>query len=95
MSTSQENNKSGISRRDALKLAGLSVGGMAVGGATSGQAGSKPPRGDLDTFYPTNDKTERYTYFDRLRMFIPGTPLGSDEMRITFLGSMIPPVRRA
>ncbi|MEI7633226.1 MAG: MBL fold metallo-hydrolase [bacterium] len=45
--------------------------------------------------YPTRQNTQRYSYFDRLRTFVPGTPLEPDEMRITFLGSMIPPVRRA
>ncbi len=40
--------------------------------------------------------TERYTYFENLPLFDPLTPLESNEMRITFMGSMIPlPVRLA
>ncbi len=40
--------------------------------------------------------TERYTYFDNLPLFDPLTPLEPNEMRITFMGSMIPlPVRLA
>ena len=99
MNTHHENNNSGISRRDALKLAGLSMGGLSMGGlAVGGTAGvqaagkqSKP----VDEFYPTRDKTDRYSYFEKLKAFHPGTPPEADEMRITFLGSMIPPVRRA
>ncbi len=46
---------------------------------------------------PTYDATETYTYFFRqLPTFNPLTPLASNEMRITFMGSMIPlPVRKA
>jgi ribonuclease Z len=53
--------------------------------------------------------TQEYAYFENLPKIIPwryefdgsgelsvtGTPLEEDEMRITFLGSMVPPVRRA
>ena len=45
---------------------------------------------------PTYHPTERYTYFEKLPPFDPLTPLETNEMRITFMGSMIPlPVRRA
>ena len=45
---------------------------------------------------PTYDATASYTYFDRLPPFDPLTPLATNEMRITFMGSMIPlPVRLA
>lgn len=45
---------------------------------------------------PTNAATQRYTYFQELPPFDPMTPLATNEMRITFMGSMIPlPVRRA
>ncbi|MDI9559866.1 MAG: hypothetical protein QM235_01595, partial [Pseudomonadota bacterium] len=38
--------------------------------------------------------TERYSYFESLPAFDPLTPLEPNEMRITFMGSMIPlPVR--
>ncbi len=40
--------------------------------------------------------TERYSYFEGLPAFDPLTPLEPNEMRITFMGSMIPlPVRLA
>ncbi len=45
---------------------------------------------------PTNAATQRYSYFQTLPPFDPLTPLETNEMRITFMGSMIPlPVRRA
>ena len=46
---------------------------------------------------PTYEATETYTYYYKeLPLFDPLTPLSNDEMRITFMGSMIPlPVRRA
>jgi len=50
---------------------------------------------DADNFYPTTRSTKHYSYFNNLPTFKPGTPLESGEMRIVFLGSMIPPVRRA
>ena len=45
---------------------------------------------------PAYEPTESYTYFDRLPPFDPLTPLETNEMRVTFMGSMIPlPVRLA
>lgn len=45
---------------------------------------------------PAYQAAERYSYFDRLPAFDPLTPLATNEMRITFMGSMIPlPVRLA
>ncbi len=45
---------------------------------------------------PTYKPTESYSYFQHLPPFDPLTPLASNEMRITFMGSMIPlPVRLA
>ncbi|HNX36267.1 MAG TPA: MBL fold metallo-hydrolase [Kiritimatiellia bacterium] len=45
---------------------------------------------------PTNAATQRYTYFQELPPLDPLTPLATNEMRIIFMGSMIPlPVRRA
>lgn len=46
---------------------------------------------------PTYIPTETYTYYYRdLPLFDPLTPLSNDEMRVTFMGSMIPlPVRKA
>lgn len=45
---------------------------------------------------PTYQQTATYTYFQKLPAFDPLTPLETNEMRITFMGSMVPlPVRRA
>ncbi len=45
---------------------------------------------------PTYNETQSYTYFRNLPPFNPLTPLSNNEMRITFMGSMIPlPVRKA
>jgi ribonuclease Z len=45
---------------------------------------------------PTNAATQRYTYYEELPPLDPLTPLETNEMRIIFMGSMIPlPVRRA
>jgi ribonuclease Z len=45
---------------------------------------------------PTNAATQRYSYFQNLPPMDPLTPLATNEMRIVFMGSMIPlPVRRA
>jgi ribonuclease Z len=71
-------------RRDMRKLSGLTLGGLAAGHTTSGKA-----RAD-----ETYDPTQCYTYFNQLEEFTPGTPLEPDEMRITFLGSTIPPTAR-
>jgi ribonuclease Z len=81
-----QDSKSGISRRDSLKFTGLALGGLAFGGAMSGpgaRAADDP-----------SDPAQRYTYFQGLDPFAPGTPLGDDEMRITFMGSGFPPPRR-
>lgn len=45
---------------------------------------------------PTYNQTASYSYVQTLEGFNPLTPLETNEMRITFMGSMIPlPVRRA
>jgi ribonuclease Z len=113
MSTNEENKMPALSRRDALKLAGLTMGGLAAGGAASAQPGGWPPGGgpgckpppDPEDFYPTRVKTDRYSYFDNLPPITPwgkdikgkvtGTKLRRDEMRITFMGSVVPMARRA
>ncbi len=57
---------------------------------------------DVPMFYrmvspdPTYQPTASYSYFHSLEAFDPLTPLETNEMRITFMGSMIPlPVRKA
>jgi ribonuclease Z len=95
--------EAGFTRRDTLKLSGMALGGLAMGG------GQTPPQGKLAAApqargrglcevgdcYPTSYKTDAYTYFDQLPLFDPLTPLDPDEMRISFLGSMVPPNYRA
>jgi ribonuclease Z len=45
---------------------------------------------------PAHKETESYSYYQHLPLLDPLTPLATNEMRITFMGSMIPlPVRLA
>jgi hypothetical protein len=45
---------------------------------------------------PTYQASASYSYYQNLEAFNPLTPLETNEMRVTFMGSMIPlPVRRA
>lgn len=97
-----------ITRRDALKASGMSLGALAVGGVGKVLAQCGPhspcyPTSDNTQYYtyfydtfPTMDFTQAPV--------APGTPLPTptdtpelepNEMRITFMGSCIPPVRRA
>lgn len=66
----------GISRRDVLKISGLTAGGLALGhgaGRAFGQGGGT---------------SSINSYFTSLKPYFPGKePLGEDEMRITFLGT--------
>ncbi len=93
-----------LTRRSALKLSGLALGALATGGATSRYGGGSPwaPVGNC---YPTHYNTQQYTYFNQLQPMVPwgkdmqgnltGTKLESNEMRITFMGSVVPMARRA
>lgn len=66
-----------VTRRDALKMSGLTAGGLILGGASSKSC-------DVDVPLPS----ERNTYFAKLQPYYPGTEeLGENEMRISFLGS--------
>ncbi|MFZ2448666.1 MAG: hypothetical protein WAW37_20075 [Syntrophobacteraceae bacterium] len=101
----------GVTRREALKLSGLALGGLAVGGAMIGLGAGKIhadqtcdcPEGPTCTWTGDPSDTQQYSYFKSLDLFHPYdqstkttiAPLGKDEMRITFMGSCIPPVRRA
>ena len=103
-----------LTRRDALKLSGLTLGGLAFGGVdliTGGaQAAEDCPdcSGVVCPDGPTCNwdspaQAQRYSYFDQLPRFVPFSdstattivPLRDDEMRITFMGSAIPPRTRA
>ena len=83
-----------MSRRDSMKLSGLALGGLALGS-----------RADADCVeptiacYPSPIDTQKYTFFDDLPelRYDLGVypPLEPNEMRISFMGSSIPPTRRA
>lgn len=104
MEPTSENAQRGLSRREALKLSGLALGGLAAGGATQRYGGGSPfaPVGNC---YPTHFNTQKYTYMTQLKPIVPwgrdmagnitGTKLEPNEMRITFMGSVVPMARRA
>jgi len=100
--STKQANSSGVTRREALKLAGLTLGGLAIGGpaAGSGKAVAKQQQQCVtnECDYPVGrGTTQNYTYPTRLSAFTPDMQpqLAGDEMRITFLGTGFPLVRRA
>lgn len=100
MKTSRKARSRKTTRREALKLSGLALGGLALGRGLKGHAAGSSllsVRGlkDVGNCYPTDENTEKYSYYDSLEEFDPSTPLESNEMRITFMGSTIPMPRRA
>ena len=95
----------GLTRRDVLKDSALAVGGLAVGGAmiVSGAGNIHADDSCVCPPGPTCSWTDykasqQYTYFGNLDPFYPFdnntkttiAPLGKNEMRITFMGSVIP-----
>jgi ribonuclease Z len=61
-----------------------------------------PDKTNYDAVPPNYASSQKYSYFETLEHFYPYSntsttvaKLGADQMRITFMGSMIPPVRRA
>ncbi len=107
MSKSKKEPAKEFTRREALKLSAMALGGLAVGGAVirsgAGNAFAGEPCPAPGPCYPDGtDSTQQYSYFDNLPNRYspndkndPNIALAGDEMRITFLGSMVPPVRRA
>jgi ribonuclease Z len=89
--------RQGFSRRDTLKMSGLALGGLALGGGPETQQSSAKGKGlcEVGRCYPTSYKTTAYTYFEHLPLFDPGTPVDPDEMRISFMGSEVPPTTRS
>ena len=85
----------GLTRRDTLKLSGLALGGLALGGGQKAPQGSGKGLCEVGRCYPSSYKTEAYTYAQQLPEFDPRTPVEPNEMRITFLGTTVPPARRA
>lgn len=111
MEGSKKTGSEGLTRREALKVSGLALGGLAIGGTVIGSEADKAgaeqecacPDGPTCR-WKNPFKAQRYRYFDWLPRFDPYDfdnqkttirPLGKNEMRITFMGSCIPPVRRA
>lgn len=94
-----------------LALGELAFGGALVGlGARKAHADDNCtcdnvcPQPDPGCTWDTGRDTREYSYFKNLKLFHPFdfsntqttiAPLGRKEMRITFMGSCIPPVRRA
>lgn len=66
----------GMSRRQLLAASAAAIGALSVGGGSAAAATApKPP-------------SQRNTWFESLPPFRPGsTPLGKDEMRISFMGT--------
>lgn len=110
MKNPQELLARGISRRDGLKLTGLALGGLALGrraGAACPPIAPCYPTTDntqyYKYFYDTIDTMDfTQTPVNPLTTPLPFFPTPTDtpaldptEMRITFMGSCIPPVRRA
>lgn len=98
----------GLTRRDVLKRSSVALGGIAFGGALVDAAAAAAAAGCDGTCYPPADEAERqrYSYFQEqlpgLKYyqdrggFLSATypPLEPDEMRVTFMGSTIPPTRK-
>lgn len=111
MKTNSQNNNSGISGRDGLKLSALVTGALLLAGAAAPMHGGgkppppPPPPPPAGNCYPTHSKTDKYSYYEHLKPMVPwtknykgqvsGTPLAPDEMRITFVGSEFPVARRS
>ncbi len=106
MNKSKKTESDGLTRRDLLKGSGMALGGLALGGVLVGSRAGKvnaqvkcsdcPPGPACNwTDYAAS---QRYSYFETLKPFYPFnkhtetniTPLGRNEMRITFMGSVIP-----
>lgn len=111
MSEPEKTTAKKVTRRDALKMSTLALGGLAVGRAVKAAGASDlcdpDPCPAVPACYPDEvDSEETYSYFfDPFPNGLPTwgpldekhvhKPPAKNEMRITFLGSVIPPVRRA
>ncbi len=85
--------KGGFTRRSLLKGSGLALGGMAIAGSGMSRAGECPL--GLGDCYPTPERRDKYSLFERLDTMSPFRPVAPGEMRIVFMGSGFPPARRA
>lgn len=90
-----------LSRRDSLKLAGLALGGVALGGLTMSNEASAQCDPAAVSCFPTTEAPDHYSYFedDSKVPYLDYTKtypeLQNNELRITFMGSAIPPSRLA
>lgn len=79
-----------ITRRDALKTASLAAGGLALETALKGKLAAAASGCDSQncTSNAFAGAYQRNTYFEQLPTYCPNTEqVGTDEMRITFLGT--------
>lgn len=87
MTDSKQKKPNGLTRREALKLSGLTLGGMTVlaSGLSEAIAHDAPPPPP-----PPPDSANSNSLFYSLEPYVPGSEtLGPDEMRITFLGTSV------
>lgn len=96
----QQDNQRGVSRRDYLKLSGLTLGGLAFGGAARSRADTSSSDPASACYRPSIYSTGGYSYLTALPAInsvdahgriTPMPPLDPDEMRISFMGSAVPP----
>ncbi|MBF0494963.1 MAG: MBL fold metallo-hydrolase [Deltaproteobacteria bacterium] len=103
----EEKNTMGLTRREMLTASGLALGGLLIEKAIPGINEVSANDGCVCPSGPTCNwddvpSSQKYTYFDSLDPFVPFdpktkttiVPLGENEMRITFMGSSIPPTLR-
>ena len=69
-----------FSRREVLKLSGVALGSMAV-------VGNAAIGGENQIHH--DDPSQEDSLFRSLKPFKIGTPLGSNEMRISFMGTSV------
>lgn len=82
------NMEKGITRRDILKLSGMTLGGMAIGVAT----GTAVTASASDCTQQSLDPMTNNDYIERLPTYCPGTEtLADNEIRISFLGTSFLP----
>ncbi|GAO01666.1 hypothetical protein [Anaeromyxobacter sp. PSR-1] len=93
MGKSSENGRGGLGRRTLLKGAGLALGGIAAAGSDVARAAQQCL--GVGDCYPTAERRDRYSLFERLDTISPFRPVAPGEMRITFMGSGFPPARPA
>ena len=82
-----------VFRHNALVCSALVCAALAIPGVAGEPDGAK--NSDPSNFYPTHKKTDRYSYFKKLPKFDVHTPLETNEMRISFMGTVVPPFGRA